>query len=74
MKLFTTITSERGKPVTKSGNEYIEININTVDRNQPTNRIRIINDEMLNVVYISHEEYIRGKWIEKTNTKVNASR
>ena len=25
MKLHTTITSERGKPVTKSGNEYIEI-------------------------------------------------
>lgn len=27
MKLFTTITSERGKPVTKSGNEYIDIDI-----------------------------------------------
>jgi hypothetical protein len=25
MKLFLTATSERGKPVTKSGNEYIEI-------------------------------------------------
>jgi hypothetical protein len=25
MKLFTTITSERGKPVTKSGNNYLTI-------------------------------------------------
>lgn len=27
MKLFTTITSERGKPVTKSGNEAIRITV-----------------------------------------------
>ena len=31
MKLFCTITSERGKPVNKSGNEYLNIDI-TVDR------------------------------------------
>lgn len=28
MKLGATITSERGKPVTKTGNEYLEIKIN----------------------------------------------
>lgn len=27
MKLFLTAHSERGKPITKSGNEYIKINI-----------------------------------------------
>lgn len=27
MKLHTTISSERGKPVTKSGNEYLKIEI-----------------------------------------------
>ena len=27
MLLHTTITSERGKPVTKSGNEYINVSI-----------------------------------------------
>jgi hypothetical protein len=31
MRLFTTITSERGKPVTKSGNEAIRI-VLTKDR------------------------------------------
>jgi len=28
MRLGATITSERGKPVTKTGNEYIQIQIN----------------------------------------------
>lgn len=31
MKLYTTTTSERGKPVSKSGNEKIEIEL-TIDR------------------------------------------
>lgn len=31
MKLFTTITSERGKPITKSGNEFILMDL-TVNR------------------------------------------
>jgi hypothetical protein len=32
MKLFLTSTSERGKPVTKSGNDYIEIKIMNENR------------------------------------------
>ena len=32
MKLFTTITSERGKPVTKSGNEFINMEIQDENR------------------------------------------
>lgn len=32
MKLFTTIISERGKPVTKSGNEFISVTITGEDR------------------------------------------
>ena len=32
MKLFTTITSERGKPVTKSGNENLHIEIKGENR------------------------------------------
>ena len=32
MRLFTTITSERGKPVTKSGNEYIDIEVQNEHR------------------------------------------
>lgn len=33
MKLFTTITSERGKPVTKSGNDFILFEIQDEKRN-----------------------------------------
>lgn len=32
MKLFLTATSERGKPVTKSGNDYINMEI--IDENR----------------------------------------
>ena len=32
MKLFLTATSERGKPVTKSGNEYISIEVKSDKR------------------------------------------
>lgn len=38
MNLFTTITSERGKPVTKSGNEYIVLYLQDENRQ---NRIRM---------------------------------
>lgn len=32
MKLYATMTSERGKPVSKSGNEYLQIDILDEDR------------------------------------------
>ena len=32
MKLHAKITSERGKPVTKSGNEYLEVLVNNEQR------------------------------------------
>lgn len=69
MKLFTTITSERGKPVTKSGNEYIEIDIN-IEARQPTHRIRIMNDGLLSCYYIAVEQYTANGWIELSNNKI----
>lgn len=32
MKLFATITSERGKPAIKSGNDYLQINLQDENR------------------------------------------
>lgn len=37
MKLFATIQSERGKPVTKSGNEHINISILNEERKEIIN-------------------------------------
>ncbi len=41
MKLYLTATSERGKPVTKSGNDYIKIEI--YNKNQEVCAILCIN-------------------------------
>lgn len=44
MKLGATITSERGKPVTKTGNRYININL-TDDRGVTYGEIQIEQEE-----------------------------
>ena len=68
MRLFLEAQSERGKPVTKSANEWIEMNIN-VDSMSPSYRVRIINDELLGIWYISLETFHFGKWRELYQTE-----
>ncbi len=49
MKLFTTITSERGKPVTKSGNEHISVHV--IDENRKViAHIKILEDKRICVI------------------------
>ena len=61
MKLYATTTSERGKPATKGANEYLNIDIN-VHTKEPSYRVRVINDELLGIVYISLESKQFEKW------------
>lgn len=61
MKLYATTTSERGKPVNKSGNIYLNIDIN-INSKEPSYRLRIIDDELLGIAYISLEFFSFGKW------------
>lgn len=58
MKLYATTTSERGKPVYKSGNEYLSVHIRKVSDRQndamsimayATGEIVIVHDENVNV-------------------------
>jgi hypothetical protein len=46
MRLFTTITSERGKPVTKSGNEYISISVTNSYKQYATLEIDAMNGDI----------------------------
>ncbi len=55
MKLGATITSERGKPVTKTGNERLEISIN--DENKEILSLYIIPD----FPYSRISVYVTGK-------------
>lgn len=57
--------SERGKEVTKGGNEYIESNFFITSRDTPQARVRVINDEKIGLIYFSVEELHFGKWTEK---------
>ena len=47
MKLYATVTSERGKEVGKGGNDHIEIAIMVYDRYNPLYTIKITRDELL---------------------------
>lgn len=60
MKLYATTTSERASKG-QGGNEYLNIDIN-IDSKEPTYRVRVINDELLGIVYISLESLYFGKW------------
>lgn len=56
MKLYATTTSERGKPATKGGNEYIDIIITDVNRKELYN-ISIIPDPQGHIVIWHHGKY-----------------
>lgn len=63
MRLGATITSERGKPVTKTGNEYLEIII-TNERGEQELRLDITRDEdgfIADVLDYSTGEVVRVK-------------
>jgi hypothetical protein len=57
MKLFTTITSERGKPVTKSGNEHITIDLQDEKR-----------DKIASIV-ITNCKIVVSHYLEKTTVQ-----
>lgn len=42
MKLHATAKSERGKTVAKSGNNFIDIDIFTTNREKPTHHVHVI--------------------------------
>ena len=69
MKIYTTATSERGKPVSKSGNKYIEVGFNVATQT-PNFRARVMFDEKLSIYYVSFECLSFGSWILVYDTKV----
>lgn len=74
MKLYTTTTSERGKPVNKGGNDYIESLYYITDRLQPNYRVRVIDDsEAIGQVYFSVQCYFFGKWHEKYSEVIHVN-
>lgn len=69
MNLYEAVTSERGKQVSKGGNEYLESNFFITSRDTPQARVRVIYDELLGIVYFSVEEFFFGKWSTKYEQK-----
>lgn len=74
MKLYASLTSERGKPVSKSGNDYIHIDVHNEQR-EIMLTIRI-ESGVLGVIHkpvyqMSIRNWVTGKEIKTT---VNASR
>lgn len=67
MKLGAIITSERGKAVTKTGNEYIETLYSLTGRDSNNYRVRVIDDSKIGKIYFIVESYFFGKWREIVN-------
>lgn len=67
MKLYATTTSERASKG-QGGNKHLEININ-IHSTEPRYRIRVIEDELLGITYISLEHKHLGKWGIKYQTE-----
>lgn len=66
MKLHLTTESERGKPVTKSGNDYIEIKVKGEDRKDFL-ELKIINEE----TYYRIEGYIIEKSLNRSERYIS---
>ena len=66
MKLYATTTSERASKG-QGGNEYLETVYNIMDKNTPSYRVRVINDEEIGKIYFTVEVFFFGKWQEKMN-------
>ena len=66
MKLFTTITSERGKPVTKSGNEYVEVKI--LNENRDTIAIISFDSKKLAIMSIREDIEVDMRQMSKPKT------
>jgi len=61
MKLYATTTSERATKG-QGGNEYLDIIINIMDRENPSYRLLIQNDQKKGVVDIYLQSFHFGKW------------
>jgi len=64
MKLYATTTTERASKG-QGGNEYLETVYNIIDKNTPSYRVRVMNDEKIGQIYFTVEHYFFGKWHEK---------
>ncbi len=69
MKLYATTTSERASKG-QGGNNYLNIDINVLDDKEPSYRVRVINDELLNIIYLSFENKINDKWVTLYNEEL----
>ena len=67
MKLFLTATSERGKPITKSGNDWIKIEV--VDENREVIFTRTFNHKCMDcgITLQLPEEIGDGKCLQCEN-------
>ncbi len=62
MKLYATTTSERASKG-QGGNKYLNIDINVLGDQDPSYRVRVIDDELLDIIYLSFENKINDKWV-----------
>lgn len=67
MRLGATMTSERGKAVTKTGNDYLETLYSLTGRDSNNYRVRVIDDSKIGQIYFIVESQFFGKWREIVN-------
>ena len=67
MKLYATVTSERGKKVSKGGNEYLNVNIN-VNNDMPGYSVNVFRNENTGKTEVQFIALESGKWLIKYST------
>lgn len=63
MLLYTTVSSERGKTVSKSGNEWIQVDLN-IASNEPNYSITANLNEVDRTIDIFFQSKHFGKWTD----------
>lgn len=64
MNLYSTITSERTSKG-QGGNKFLDIQIFTTDRTQPTHQIHVFNSTEEYGVVVKMQEFYFGEWRDK---------
>lgn len=67
MKLAIKAITERGKPIIKTGNEYIETLYSLTGQDSNNFRVRVINDSKTGQIHFIVESHFFGKWKETVN-------